>query len=205
MQPVYRVRRQRLIKNVGRKMKITKKIILAGLLCLGLAGATANAQTRWTEDQANAWYAKHRWLVGCNFIPSTAINQLEMWQAATFDTATIDRELGYAEGIGLNSMRVYLHHLPWVEDAAGFKQRIGTYLDIAGRHHISTLFVIFDDCWNNVYHAGTQPAPKTGIHNSGWVQDPGIAIFNNPALTDTLERYVKDILTTFGKDQRIVL
>ncbi|HEX7654831.1 MAG TPA: 1,4-beta-xylanase, partial [Verrucomicrobiae bacterium] len=81
-------------------MKITKKIILAGLLCLGLAGATANAQTRWTEDQANAWYAKHRWLVGCNFIPSTAINQLEMWQAATFDPVTIDRELGWAEGLG---------------------------------------------------------------------------------------------------------
>jgi hypothetical protein len=185
-----------------------KNKLIAVCLCLAAIFQMACTQPGtgvWSKEKANDWYATKGWLRGSDFIPSTAINQLEMWQAATFDTATIDRELGYAEGIGLNSMRVYLHHLPWVEDAAGFKQRIGTYLDIADRHHISTLFVIFDDCWNNVYHAGAQPAPKTGIHNSGWVQDPGIAIFNNPALTDTLERYVKDILTTFGKDQRIVL
>ena len=50
----------------------------------------------WEERKAAAWYARQPWLVGCNFIPSTAVNQLEMWQADTFDPKTIDRELGWA-------------------------------------------------------------------------------------------------------------
>ena len=84
---------------------------------------------RWTEAQANAWYAAQPWPVGANFLPSTAINELEMWQSDTFDPKTIDRELGWAEAIGMNTMRVFLHNLLWEQDPAGFKQRIDTFLD----------------------------------------------------------------------------
>jgi hypothetical protein len=144
-------------------------------------------------------------LRGSNFIPSTAINQLEMWQAATFDPKTIDRELGYAQSIGFNAMRVFLHHVAWQEDPSGFKNRMKEYLTIANKHHIGTIFVFFDDCWNDTYHAGKQPAPKTGIHNSGWLRDPGSLYHREPLLGDTLEKYVKDILTTFKHDKRILL
>jgi hypothetical protein len=159
----------------------------------------------WATQQANDWYKNWGWLRGADFIPSTAINQLEMWQAETFDPETIDRELGYAEGIGLNSMRVYLHHLAWQIDTTGFKNRVKQYLDIADKHGISTLFVFFDDCWNPTYQAGKQPEPKPGIHNSGWVQDPGDSIHINPEMIHTLEKYVKDMLTSFSHDDRIVL
>lgn len=159
----------------------------------------------WTTEQANNWYENWGWLVGANFSPSTAINQLEMWQAESFDSETIDRELGYAGDIGFNSMRVYLHHLAWEQDAEGFKNRIKEYLDIAAKYGISTLFVFFDDCWNSKYQAGKQPEPKLGIHNSGWLQDPGELIYSDPSLIETLETYVKDILTTFANDKRIVL
>jgi hypothetical protein len=170
--------------------------------------STARAQTEravWPRSAAKAWYAKQGWLRGCDFIPGTAINQLEMWQAATFDTAAISRELGYAESIGLNCMRVFLHHLAWQEDPSGFKDRVNRYLGIAAAHHIKTIFVFFDDCWNGTYHAGKQPDPKPGIHNSGWVQDPGKLLYDEPALKDTLEKYVKDILTRFRNDDRILL
>jgi len=163
------------------------------------------AREIWPVEKANEWYAKWDWLRGSDFIPSTAINQLEMWQAATFDPATIDKELGFAEGIGMNSMRVYLHHLAWQQDKEGFKKRVANYLDIAKKHKISTVFVFFDDCWNPTYKAGKQPEPKPGIHNSGWVRDPGDLLYSNSTLTDTLEVYVKDILNTFKDDQRIVL
>ena len=159
----------------------------------------------WSKEQANEWYKQWGWLRGSDFIPSTAINQLEMWQAETFDTATINRELGWAESIGMNSMRVYLHHLAWELDPAGFKQRVDQYLAIADKHHISTLFVIFDDCWNPTYKPGKQPDPKPGIHNSGWVRDPGDKIHEDSTLNLTLERYVKDVLTRFAHDKRIVL
>lgn len=165
-----------------------------------------SARAIWSADKANAWYQHWGWLRGGNFTPSTAINQLEMWQKETFDTATIDRELGYAQSIGFNAMRVFLHHLAWKEDPQGFKDRVREYLDIAGRRGISTIFVLFDDCWSPTYHAGTQPTPRTGIHNSGWVQDPGFLVHQDSAnLYPILETYVKDVLTAFGKDQRIVL
>jgi hypothetical protein len=158
----------------------------------------------WSTEKAKAWSEKLPWLRGSDFIPSTAINQLEMWQAETFDTVTIERELGWAEKIGLNCMRVYLHHVAWKNDRNGFKQRIGEYLSIADRHKIKTILVIFDDCWNPTYEAGRQPDPKPGVHNSGWLRDPGDLLFTNPSLVGVLEEYVKDILTAFSNDSRIV-
>jgi hypothetical protein len=163
-----------------------------------------NTASRWTKEKANEWYKQWGWLRGCDFIPSTAINQLEMWQSDSFDAVTIDRELGWAESIGMNVMRVYLHHLAWEVDPAGFKGRMEQYLTIAKKHKISTLFVFFDDCWNPTYKAGKQPDPKPGVHNSGWVRDPGylgVDSTNYPLF----EKYVKDVLTHFAKDKRIVL
>jgi hypothetical protein len=161
----------------------------------------------WTKEQANEWYSTKGWLRGSDFLPSTAINQLEMWQAETFDTATINRELGWAENIGLNSMRVYLHHLAWQIDKEGFKDRMNNYLAVADRHHITTLFVFFDDCWNPKYKPGKQPEPKLGIHNSGWVRDPGDTLYatNDTTIYPLLRDYVQDVLKTFGNDKRIVL
>src|SRR6267142_962227 len=92
---------------------------------------TAIAQPKpWTEAAANAWYAKQPWLVGGNYIPATAINELEMWQAESFDPKRIDLELGWAEAIGLNTMRVFLHDLLWKQDEAGFSKRLDTFLAI---------------------------------------------------------------------------
>ena len=67
----------------------------------------------WDINQATDWYEKQPWLVGCNFIPSTAINQLEMFQEDTFDKETIEREIGFARDLGFNSLRIYLHDLLW--------------------------------------------------------------------------------------------
>jgi len=143
--------------------------------------------------------------VGSNFLPSTAINQLEMWQADSFDPATIDRELGWAHAIGMNVMRVYLHDLAWKVDPSGFKNRMNTFLTIASRHKIQVLFTLFDDCWNPDPKVGKQPAPKPGIHNSGWVRSPSKAVHDDSAQWAPLEMYVKDILGTFRNDQRILM
>ncbi|HLP37680.1 cellulase family glycosylhydrolase [Lacibacter sp.] len=167
---------------------------------------TVSAQSsKWSETKAKEWYARQGWLRGSNFQPSTAINQLEMFQAASFDTATINRELGWAKGLGFNVMRVYLHHLLWTSDKDGFKKRLDTYLSISTKHGIKTLFVFFDDCWNDTSFVGTQPQPKPGIHNSGWVRDPGTMLYTNPDTIKTLELYVKDLMTTFKNDDRILM
>ena len=170
----------------------------------GQAQQAAAPQERWTEAQANAWYAQQPWPVGANFLPSTAINELEMWQADTFDATTIDRELGWAEGIGMNTMRVFLHNLLWEQDPKGFEKRIDTFLAIAARHHIRPVFVLFDSCWDPMPKLGPQHPPIPGVHNSGWVQAPGAEILSNPAEYPRMERYVKGVVGAFANDPRIL-
>ena len=189
-----------------------KKILIL-LFFTGLLGLTSfqqqpsknSGQKRWTLEKAQKWSDNNGWLRGSNFNPSSAINQLETWQAATFDTTTIARELGWAQGIGLNVMRVFLHHVAWEVDKEGFKKRMDTFLKISSRHGIKTIFVFFDDCWNPTYKAGKQPEPKLGVHNSGWIRDPGELLYTDPTLIKTLEAYVKDVLSTFKNDKRIAL
>jgi hypothetical protein len=149
--------------------------------------------------------ASFDWCFGGNFVPSSAINQLEMWQEETFDPEAIDRELGWAGKIGMRIMRVYLHDLLHLQDRDGFFRRIETYLNIASSHQIKTMFVFFDDCWKPEFALGKQPAPQPKSHNSGWIQSPGSQVADTPTEWDRLERYVKDVLSTFGNAPRNVL
>ncbi|MGB8193260.1 MAG: glycoside hydrolase family 2 TIM barrel-domain containing protein [Chitinophagaceae bacterium] len=168
--------------------------------------AIAPAPARvWSAEKANAWYKQQGWITGANYIPNSAINQLEMWQADTYDSAGIDRELGWAQNIGFNTMRVFLHSIAWKQDPEGFKKRVENYLGIADRHRIKTILVFFDDCWNKVPQAGTQPKPKPGIHNSGWVQDPGDPFSEDTSGFAALEKYVKDVMMRFRTDKRILM
>ena len=83
----------------------------------------ADAPGRWTLERASAWSRTQPWLVGCNYMPSSAINQLEMFQADTFYPQLIDREFGLAQSLGFNSVRVFLHDLLWKHDRDGFLKR----------------------------------------------------------------------------------
>lgn len=158
----------------------------------------------WTKERANRWYENISWLRGCNFIPSTAINPIEMWQAETFDTITIDRELGYAEKLGYNSVRVYFHYIVWKNDAEGFKQRIDKFLSIANSHGISVMPIFFDDVWQKEPKAGKQLDAIPGVHNSQWSTSPGHSMVKDTTSFPLLKNYVKDIMGYFAYDKRIV-
>jgi hypothetical protein len=160
---------------------------------------------RWSVKRAGAWYAQRAWPVGFNYTPRYAINQLEMWQEGTFDPAVIDQELSWAAAIGFNMARVYLHDLPWQQDAAGFGQRIDRFLQIADKHGIAVMFVLFDDVWDPLPQPGTQREPRPGVHNSGWVQSPGATILGDLSAHDALEPYVRGILSRYGEDPRVAV
>jgi hypothetical protein len=180
-----------------------KKIL--NIFLLLLVASPLTAQKIWTADEANAWYKKQPWLVGCNFIPSTAVNELEMWQAETWDPKTIDKELGWAQSIGFNVVRVYLHNILWETDRGGFMTRINEFLKMTDNHGIRVIFVLFDDCWLPDPKPGKQPGPVAGVHNSGWVRAPGPAIVSNPEKWDLIELYEKDVLLQFKEDRRILM
>jgi len=162
------------------------------------------AREIWTKEQAKDWYGKQEWIVGADFLPSTAINQLEMFQEASFDTATINKELGWAQGIGMNTMRVYLHDLLWQQDSTGFLKRLDTFLSIADKHKIRPVLVLFDSCWDPFPKLGTQRAPKPGVHNSGWVQSPGFNALKDSTQYPRLEQYVKGVVGKFADDDRVL-
>jgi hypothetical protein len=174
------------------------------LLLLLFLVASIAAQEKWSEQQARDWYAKQSWLVGANYNPASAINQLEMWQADSFDPKRIDLELGWAEGLGMNTMRVFLHDLLWQQDAEGFKRRLDQFLTIAARHRIKPMFVLFDSVWDPDAKLGKQRAPRPGVHNSGWVQSPNRTTLQDPAAAPHLEAYVKGVVGAFARDQRIL-
>jgi len=184
-----------------------KKLLLIGaLLALAVPAQNlpAEARERWTQAQAKDWYAQQKWLVGSNYIPADAINQLEMWQEASFDPVQIDKELGWAQGMGMTTMRVFLHDALWQQDAPGFKKRIDAFLAIAARHGIKPLLVLFDSCWDPNPKLGPQHPPIPGVHNSGWVQGPGAAALADPSQYPRLESYVKDVVGSFARDSRIL-
>ncbi len=173
-------------------------------VCLWLAaGALAPAAERWTEDKAETWLQERGWLRGCNFIPSTAINQLEMWQAETFDIITIDRELGWAAALGFNSMRVFLHDQLWTQDPQSFLDRLDKFLAVVDKHGIGVMFVLFDSCCDPFPKLGKQREPKPGLHNSGWVQSPGLTVLKDPSKQDVLKAYVGGGGGRFANDRRV--
>lgn len=184
------------------KIILISSLILA--LILVMKCSLVAAESSWPTEKANAWYRSQGWLVGCNFIPSTAINQVEMWQADTFDPTTIDRELGWAEQLGFTSVRVFLHDLLWQQDSKGFLQRLATFLSLADKHHIRVVFVLFDSCWNPFPKLGPQPSPKPHLHNSGWVQCPGYEFMEHPERFDELQPYVQGVIGYFRNDSRVV-
>jgi len=189
-----------------------KKVFYLAILVSGFAFGTvttraaqaANNEPRWTAERANAWYAKQPWLVGANFIPSDAINELEMFQAATFNPALNDKELGMAESIGMNTMRVFLQDQLWKQDPEGFKKRLSDFLAICAKHHIRPLLVLFDSCWETNPKLGPQHPPIPGIHNSGWVQSPGKERLQDRRVEPELKAYVEGVVGAFAIDDRVL-
>lgn len=181
---------------------------LSPLLAILLAVAPmahANDAARWTPAQADAWYAKQQWLVGANYTTSNAINQLEMFQAETFDPEAIDRELRWAhEQFGMNTMRVYLHDLLWQQDPQGFLKRVDTFLSIAEKNGIRPMLVLFDSCWDPDPKLGPQHRPIPGVHNSGWVQSPSRHMLVDPANDKHFRDYVEGVVGAFANDKRVL-
>ena len=165
---------------------------------------------KWNKEQAFSWYENLDWIVGCNYLPSNAINQLEMFQVETYDKEINLKELSWAKELGFNSVRVYLHDLLWNESDV-FKKNLNDFLDICNRLEIRPILVLFDDCHRPYPKLGKQPKPVRGVHNSGWKQSPGMAlvheIYENKEHDEIprLQKFVEEILHDFSDDERILM
>ena len=187
-----------------RQKYIAALLSLLAVVSSGTAYAANAPRERWTEAEAAAYWAKQPYAVGGNFLPSNAINELEMFQAATYDPAEIDKEFGWAQAAGMTTMRVFLHDLLWQQDSKGFTRRLDNFLTLAAKHGIKPVLVLFDSCWDPEPKLGPQRPPIPGVHNSGWVQSPGVALAD-PAQQARFQAYVKGVVGAFASDRRILL
>ena len=195
-----------------------RKLLLILLLSIGitiLAQNRINTETpvpgQWSKEKINKWYDDLPWLVGCNYYPANAINQIDMWQASSWDPKRIDLELGWAESIGMNTLRVYLHDLVWADDEEGLYQRMDEFLTICENHGIRPWFVFFDDCHHPNPKLGEQPLPVRGYHNSGWLNCPARELAERYSVgkaTDEekarLKGYVQRTMEHFKNDKRVL-
>jgi hypothetical protein len=173
----------------------------------GARKVTKPLNTPWPRQKAWKWYDAAGAIRGCNYLPRTAVNTTEMWQEATFDPKTIEQELGWARAASYNGVRVFLQYLVWQDDAAGLRKRIERFLEIARRHGLRVMLVLFCDCSfaGREPYLGKQAEPVPGVHNSGWVPSPGLKRVADRSAWPRLEAYVKDIVGTFGSDERVLI
>lgn len=181
-----------------------KLLVLFFAFSITLTFAQNKQPERWSQVEADAWYAKQPWLFGSNYTPASAINQLEMFQAETFNPQEIDKELGWTEDLGATTARVYLHDLLW-QDSTGFKKRLDQFLAIAAKHKIKPMLVLFDSCWDPFPKLGKQHEPTPGVHNSGWLQSPGAEALTDVSQYPRLKAYVQGVVGAFANDPRILL
>lgn len=187
---------------VGRRTAL--KLPLLATAGIALSAPAHGAAQRWSAERVHRWYDAQGWLVGANFITSNAVNQLEMFQPGTFDPRRIDSELHMAKWLGFNTVRVFLHDQLWLQDRTGFQRRLGQFVDIAARHRIKPLLVLFDSCWDPEPRLGRQRAPRPGVHNSGWVQSPGAHFLDDRRYRTLLRDYVTGVLRQFRTDERVL-
>ena len=163
-------------------------------------------RARWNTARAQAWWDEQPWICGFNFLPSTAVNFLEMWHPASFDAPTIRRELGWAAQVGFNALRTNLPFTVWQHDRDALLDQIEQLLAIAAELKLACVLCLFDDCEFSgaapVY--GPQGAPVPGVHNSRAIGSPGRQTVVDHRQRGALEAYVRSIIGRFGGDQRIL-
>ncbi|KAJ3166995.1 hypothetical protein HK101_011853 [Irineochytrium annulatum] len=185
------------------------------------AAAPAPKRARWTPERAAEWYEAQPWLVGSNYVPTYASNQLEMFQPDTFNLSRIDEETSWAQEMGFTTNRVFLHNLLYEEDSEGFLGRLDKVVGVMAARGIRPLLVFFDSCWDPYPQPGPQREPAPGVHNSRWLQSPGAEVLVtidkeerasaasgadviSSTLKDKLKTYVQAVASRFGDDGRVL-
>jgi hypothetical protein len=167
--------------------------------------AVAIAQTpQWSPSAAADWYARLPWLIGANYLQSNTVNQIEMWQNDTFDGDRIDMELGWAESLGINTLRVSLHQMLWDHDAGALKSRMGKLLTLADKHKMKVIFVLFDSFGDPYPELGRQRQAKQGVRDSVWAQSPGAKGLIDAQATEKALAYAEELVAWFSIDKRIL-
>ena len=163
------------------------------------------ARDVWTKEQANEWIKKLPYLAGVNYVPSTAINSIEIWREETFDPKTIDEELGLLKSIGMNTVRIFLSDLVWENDPKGMHLRMEKFLEICEKRDVYVMFTFFTNGGLPEGKWGPQPKPRPNVHNSGWMKTPRLSVLSDESKWGYLQSYVYETVKKFANHKRVVV
>lgn len=160
---------------------------------------------RWSKEKVWQWYRHVGWQCGFNYLPRTAVNYLDFWQA--FDEQTIEQELGWAEQVGFNSIRIVLSYTVWQADPAQFQQKFARFLDICAKFGLRLMPCLLDDCGFSGQPPilGPQSSPVAGVHNSRAVASPGRSHVMDKTRWPRIQSYVQNLVESFADDGRILM
>lgn len=188
------------------KMRLFLVLVISTFFFVSCSDNSSCQLARWSEEKANEWYASKLWPAGCNYIPSDAVNTIEMWHEDTYNPALIDKELTWAEDLGFNTVRVFLNLLVYEHDPEAMKARLDDFLSICEKHHLVTALCLFDDCFAAETTYGPQPENPEGQSNTNWAMSPTVSSRKDTlSLYPRMEKYEKDILSTFSQDERVLI
>ena len=77
---------------------------------------------------------------GFNYNPISAKNGDDKW--ISYNHAEIDRDMGYAQRMKLNAVRMFLSYKAWTADRAGYDAKLKDFTRTAFAHHIGVMFVV---------------------------------------------------------------
>lgn len=79
---------------------------------------------------------------GAIYIPARAFNRYQMWR--DYDPAEIERDLGYAARLNLNTIRTWLSYEYWIQDREAHAEHLEHLLETADAYGIRVLLGLFD-------------------------------------------------------------
>ena len=142
-------------------------------------------------------------LVGTNYTPAYAVNQVQFWH--DFRPDVVEKELAAAQAhFGISSLRVYLHNINFDEEKDLFLSNLEKFLKICEKHGIKPGFVFFDDCHR---HSGIfldKPTnPVKGWHNGRWAACPQDRD-RDPKDVHKFKPYIQEVIRAHRTDKRIL-
>jgi hypothetical protein len=120
---------------------MTMKNILRGAIVLGaMAACVLAAPSAMARSGGIKFAADYSDMRGFNYNPISVKAGEDKW--LKYSHTEIDRDMGYAERLKLNSVRVFLSYKGWVKDKATYDANIKDFTRTAYAHHVGVMFVV---------------------------------------------------------------
>lgn len=136
---------------------------------------------------------------GAIYLPARAYNPWQMWHE--YDEAVMDRDMGYAERVGLNAIRTWASYERWNEDQEATAASLESALDVCAAHGIRVLLSLFENC--GIPFSSRAAREKDPLKAMDLIS-PAPSIIENSSEWEAPRRFVRWFMDRYANDERLV-